>query len=74
MTLTLEKAGPPPPPDHDAQVEEAEVEEQAVDRTSVGKKPWTKPTITAIDDMEHFEGGPAPDNANENSAYFVISV
>ena len=60
----------PPPPDHDA---EAEIEEQAVDH-SVGKKPWTKPIITEIDDLEHILSGPNPDTVNENFAYYPLSA
>ena len=62
---------PRPPPDHDA---EAEVEEQAIDRTSIDKKPWTKPTIVRIDDgLTRIASGPTPDAHNENQFYFIQS-
>ena len=68
LTQDSEQNAPPPPPDHDA-----EVKEQAVDRTSVDKKPWTKPTIIVMDGMEFFKGGPQPDTANEDAVYFILS-
>ena len=65
---------PPPPRDSGVPPRDTEDDRRTVDRPSVSKKAWTKPTIVRIDDgLTLVASGPTPDAHNENQFYFIQS-